>query len=185
MLLAEASVGDWTLAWVRAGDTILGGGLALLGARLLWPSPERTRLPVQAAAAMRAMRSYLGHAVARFDDRTPEAGEILRSARRAVGLATMNAEESLQRALAEAHGDERMLAPALTILAYIRRITASVAALSLAKFPVLDDALSESPLVRARVERLGRQIATLHDAVDRLSRPNRDMASRDMASHRP
>ena len=40
VLLAEASAGDWHLAGVRVLDTLLGGVLALLGARFLWPAPE-------------------------------------------------------------------------------------------------------------------------------------------------
>ena len=57
----------------------------------------------------------------------------MRDARRATGLATVNAEESLQRALTEAHGNAKALAPALTVLAYIRRFTASVAALAVGR----------------------------------------------------
>ena len=209
VLLAEASAGDWTLAETRVLMTLLGGALALAGARFLWPSPERARFPAYAAAAMRANATYLGVVIDRFDDRGPVASEAMRAARRAVGLATVNAEESLQRALTESHGDERPLAPALTCLAYTRRFTASVAALGIARHaadgttsaalqpvratltPVLEelaDALesgrtpaplvgldaalsteSMSPLVQARVERLARQVATLHDAVGRMA----------------
>ncbi|MDB4914290.1 MAG: hypothetical protein JWM95_1934 [Gemmatimonadetes bacterium] len=132
----------------------------------------------------------------------------MRAARRAIGLAGVNAEESLQRALAEAHGDERKLAPALTFLAYTRRFTASVAALAIAchvadgttaaalepfrqtavatledlaraldegrapaPLPSIGKQLGEaqlSDLVRARVDRLARQVRTLHDAVARM-----------------
>ncbi len=208
VLLAEASAGDWSLAPTRALNTLLGGALALLGSRLLWPSPEHARFPALAATAVRQVRAYLDATVSRYDDRSEEASQLMRGARRAVGLATVNVEESVQRALTEAHGDERVLAPALTVLAYLRRITASLAALSIARHTdaarvdaglaafhenavrVLDDVAAslearrepgplpafrvqavegESPLVRARVERLVRQIATLHDAVRRLA----------------
>jgi uncharacterized membrane protein YccC len=208
VLLAEASAGDWNLAETRVLMTLLGGALALAGARFLWPSPERTRFPAYGAAAMRANAAYLGVVIDRFDDRSQVASEAMRAARRAVGLATVNAEESLQRALTESHGDERPLAPALTCLAYTRRFTASVAALAIARHaadgstsaalqpvrlvlaPVLEDLaealesgrmpvelprmdapLSREPtslIVKARVERLARQVATLHDAVARM-----------------
>jgi len=208
VLLAEASAGEWNLAETRVLMTLLGGALALAGARFLWPSPERARFPAYGAAAIRANAEYLAVVIDRFDDRSEVASDAMRAARRAVGLATVNAEESLQRALTEAHGDERPLAPALTCLAYTRRFTASAAALSIARHagdgttsaallpvrmtlpPVLEElasalengrmpadlpdmaALTEAPLsliVKARVERLERQVATLHDAVVRMA----------------
>jgi uncharacterized membrane protein YccC len=133
VLLAEASAGDWSLAETRVLNTLLGGALALAGARFLWPSPERARFPAYGAAAVRANAAYLGVVIDRFDDRSTSASHEMRAARRAVGLATVNAEESLQRALTEAHGDQRPLAPALACLAYTRRFTASVAALAIAR----------------------------------------------------
>jgi uncharacterized membrane protein YccC len=209
VLLAEASAGDWSLASTRVLNTLLGGALALLGSRLLWPSPESLRFPSYAAAALRANRAYLDAVVDGFDDTSAVAGESMRAARRAIGLATVNAEESLQRALADALGDERKLATALTVLAYTRRFTASVAALGIARhsadgttraelqpfreaadatledlasalhemrpplaLPPLSQRVSSSrlsPVVRPRVDRLARQITTLHDAVARMT----------------
>ena len=209
VLLAEASAGEWNLAGTRVANTLIGGALALVGARLLWPSPEQTRFPSYVGAALRASKHYLETVVDHFDDRSAAAGEAMRAARRGIGVATVNAEESLQRALTEVHGDESSLAPALTFLAYTRRITASTAALAIARHAAdgtrraalepfrqkaastladLASALDEgraprplppiearhekepiSPLVRARVDRLARQIATLHDAVARIA----------------
>jgi uncharacterized membrane protein YccC len=208
VLLAEASAGDWSLAETRVLNTLLGGALALVGARLLWPSPERERFPAYGAVVFRANAAYLDVVIDRFDDRSGAASDAMRAARRAVGLATVNAEESLQRAITEAHGDERPLAPALTCLAYTRRFTASVAALAIARhtadgatrealvpfrdalvpvledlasslesarvplpFPAMDGTMIGAPLslvVKARVDRLSRQVTTLHDAVARM-----------------
>ncbi len=133
VLLAEAGAGDWHLASTRVTNTLLGGALALVGSRLLWPSPERARFPTYGADALRANAEYLRRVLSGFNDRSHASGERMREARRAVGLATVNAEESLQRAVIEAHGDRSTLAPALTLLAYIRRFTASVAALAIAR----------------------------------------------------
>ena len=206
VLLAEASAGDWHLAGTRVVNTLLGGALALAGARFLWPSPEQSRFPAYASAALRASSEYLAHVVALYEDRGAAAGDEMRTRRRAVGLATVNAEESLQRALNEAHGDERKLAPALTILAYTRRFAASVAALAITRHAAdgavgralepfarratatlaelaqaldegrapaalqgLDDQPSLPPLVKARIDRLSRQVTTLHDAVARMN----------------
>ena len=208
VLLAEASAGDWHLAGTRVMNTLLGGALALGGARFLWPTPERKRFPAYAAAALAANSKYLEYVLVHYDDASDAAGEAMRALRRAVGLAAVNAEESLQRALGEAHGDTRTLAPALTLLAYTRRSVASVAALAIsrhsAEHPMgrvlepfrvfvvaaladLTEALADgrrpkplppfdaerldgaSEVVRARTERLSRQVGTLHDAVARMS----------------
>jgi uncharacterized membrane protein YccC len=208
VLLAEAGAGDWHLASTRAINTLLGGALALAGARLLWPSPESRRLPGYMAAALTASRSYLSCVVELFDDRSPEAGDRLRAARRGIGLAAVNAEESFQRFVAEYDGPPAGLSPVMTFLTYTRRVAASIAALALARHTapagsaaaiepfarraeaVLDNlaiAANESrkpaplpilvhdadvdggvpPLLRARIDRLARQIRLLHDAVDR------------------
>jgi uncharacterized membrane protein YccC len=210
VLLAEASTGDWHLASTRVINTLLGGALALAGSWLLWPSPEKTRLPGFMAAALRANRDYLDRVVALFDDRSESAGHALRQTRRRIGLATVNAEESFQRLLGESSGSGGRLASAMTFLTYTRRLTASIAALALARHTepggsetlraftqtatgVLAD-LAESvetgrepaplptvmasesarareagmpALLRARQDRLARQIRLLHDAVAR------------------
>ena len=208
VLLAESAAGDWHLATTRVVNTLLGGALALAGARLLWPSPESRRLPGYMAAALAAMREYLQLVVDLFENRSDEAGKELRAARRRIGLAAVNAEESFQRLIAEYDGPEADLSPLLTFLTYTRRVAASIAALALARHAapsgstmtlapfarrarsVLDDLASAAverrrpaplpilvedaeldrgaaPLLRARVDRLARQIRLLHDALDR------------------
>ncbi len=133
VLLAEASAGDWHLAGTRVLNTLLGGALALGGSRLLWPSPETSRLPGYMAAALRANQRYLAQVAELFADRSEEAGRILRDARRSVGLAAVNAEESFQRLLGESHADGR-LSSALSFLTYARRLSGSIAALALARY---------------------------------------------------
>ena len=210
VLLAEASTGDWHLAGTRVVNTLLGGLLALAGSRLLWPSPEKKRLPGFMAAALRANRDYLERVISLFGDRSTAAGEKMRASRRAAGLATMNAEESFQRLLGES-GDARRLSSAMTFVTYARRLSASIAALALSRhhapeispsalrefadtaLRVLDD-LAESiesgrapaplppvvsadaertreaptsPQLRARFDRIARQIRLMHDAIGR------------------
>ena len=208
VLLAESAAGDWHLASARVMNTLLGGALALAGARLLWPSPESRRMPGYMAAALSAMRAYLACVAELFEDRSDEAGDSLRAARRHIGLAAVNAEESFQRLVAEYDGPEGDLSPLMTFLTYTRRATASIAALALARHSappgsrallgpfvrraesVLDELASSAseqrrpaplpilvedaeldreaaPLLRARVDRLARQIRLLHDALDR------------------
>jgi uncharacterized membrane protein YccC len=133
VLLAEASVGDWHLAGVRILNTLLGGVLALLGARFLWPSSESSRLPNYVATVLRANRDYLHAGVTLFRDRSQGASRELRAARRVVGLAAANAEESFQRLLGEHGGAVEAVAPIMTLLTYSRRLTASIAALAITR----------------------------------------------------
>jgi uncharacterized membrane protein YccC len=136
VLLAEASAGDWSLAGVRVLDTLIGGVLALLGARLLWPAPEWRRLPMYLAAALRANGDYLRTVVSKFADRSTEASRAMGERRRDAALATINAEESFQRLMGEHAGNSETLAPAMTFLAYIRRMTVSIAALAVSRHAV-------------------------------------------------
>ena len=139
VLLAEASAGDWHLAGVRVLDTFVGGALALMGARLLWPAPEWKRLPTYLAASLRANRDYLRTVVGVFADRSDAAGRLIRARRRDAALAAINAEESFQRLLGEHDGSVEALAPAMTLLTYIRRVTVSIAALAVSRHAVDPD----------------------------------------------
>jgi uncharacterized membrane protein YccC len=136
VLLAEASAGDWHLAGVRVFDTLLGGALAVSGARFLWPAPERKRAPAYLAALLRANRDYLRTVVSTFADRSDEAGRLMRARRRDVALAAINAEESFHRLMGEHGGRTDELAPAMTLLAYARRFTTSIAALAVSRHDV-------------------------------------------------
>ncbi len=131
VLLAEASAGDWHLAGTRVMNTLLGGALAWLGSRLLWPSPEAERLPGHMAESLDANRAYLQRVEHYFDDRSDDAGRAILAARRATGLTASNTDESLQRYIGEHSGHTEDLSAAMTFTTYMRRITASIAALSL------------------------------------------------------
>lgn len=212
VLLAEASAGDWHLASTRVLNTLMGGALAWLGSRILWPSPEASRMPGYMTASLRANRDYLTSVADRFDDRSEAAGAAILNARRATGLAASNTDESFQRFLGEHSGPNEDLAAAMTFMTYSRRLIASIAALALARHavetpagavvqPVMKkaaqvlDGLADSveqgnvpqpmptlpqltpeeqqsfPLLFARLERITRQLSTLHDSVERWSTP--------------
>ena len=136
VLLAEASTGDWHLAGVRILNTALGGG-ARAGRQPAAVAESGIR-PAAAnlARTITALRNYLALVVQRFDDRSEDASRGLREARRQVGLAILNAEESFQRLLGEHRGPAEALAPAMTLLTYTRRFTASIAALALSRHSV-------------------------------------------------
>ena len=209
VLLAEASVGDWHLAGLRVTNTLIGGGLALAGSWLLWPSSEWREFPTFAATALRALREYLRLAALSATG-DAEAARTVADARREVATAAANMEESFQRLLGEHRGPALALKPAMTLQTYVRRFAVSTGALALsgeeathpapgalapfteAATEVLDDladavatrraprpfpfpgsvpyyAGAITPVAAARVERLARQLKSLHDAVAEMS----------------
>jgi uncharacterized membrane protein YccC len=131
VLLAESSAGDWHLAGLRIVNTLIGGALALVGSQLLWPGEERNRLPELAAGALRANAEFLRRAIAMVTSGTGDLG-ALRDARRQVGNAALNAEDSFQRLMSEHRGRHDELEPLMATIVYVRRIGASTSALAIA-----------------------------------------------------
>jgi uncharacterized membrane protein YccC len=130
VLIAELfQTGDapnWHLAGLRALNSVLGGLLGLAAGFLLWPSREQAHLPDQLAKALRAHADYLAAALGGADDVT------LQSARRGCGLASNNAEASLQRLLGEPRRrPHEGVEPAMTIVTCLRRLAGAAAAISL------------------------------------------------------
>ncbi|MFL5291431.1 MAG: FUSC family protein [Myxococcales bacterium] len=121
LLISEAFSGDWHLAGVRIGTTLLGGAVALVFAFLFWPTREAERLPAQIAAMLSALRQYIS--AARLG------GEGERAARRRFGLAAAAADASLSRLLHEPGAREEQIEAMMAALTYARRLRASVAAL--------------------------------------------------------
>lgn len=184
VLMAEAGSQDWSLTRVRIVDTLIGGALALLGALVLWPTRELERMPAILSHLLEADRSYLATALRGAPEQ--ERG----AARRRVGVAAANAEAALQRLLGE-HPDPREVEPIIALVAYGRRLAASITALSaqpalLRELPQgLDAALASLsqaaqasaappglPALEAQGEpalRVVRQVRVLHQALQRLS----------------
>ncbi len=130
VLLAEAGARGPHLTRTRIVDTLVGGGLALAGALTLWPTRELERMPALVAAVLQADREYLAATLRRASQSATVA------ARRRIGLAAANAEAALQRLLGEAHPSARV-EPVMALLAYARRISASIT--SLREAPLSDD----------------------------------------------
>lgn len=131
VLLAESSAGDWHLAGLRIVNTLIGGGLALVGARFLWPGEEATRLPELVATAVRSNAEFLRRTIQFVVSGNGDLGD-LRETRRAVGNAALNAEDSFQRLMSEHRGRADELEPMMATLVYVRRLAASTAALAIA-----------------------------------------------------
>jgi len=119
VLLAETAAADRHLPGIRVVNTLLGGALALVAARLLWPAPERLAFRGRLAEALRACGAYLRTAA------RAHAGAARRAdadaARRQTGLSVLNAEESLQLVLWEGRQDDEAEA-GMAALAYLRRL---------------------------------------------------------------
>jgi uncharacterized membrane protein YccC len=129
VLLAEMSAGDWHLAEVRALDTLIGGVLGLLGAWLLWPTPERDRFPELAAQALRAAAAHLRVVASMWNRTDDESSVALAAARRAASLAATNAEASIERMVVESARRRGELEPGTTLLAFTRRLVSADIAL--------------------------------------------------------
>jgi uncharacterized membrane protein YccC len=164
------------------------------------------------AESLRANKAYLDRVIQNFGDRSDAAARSILDARRATGLTASNTDESFQRYLGEHSGRTDDLSSAMTFTTYMRRLTASTAALALVRhgaerppveilFPFAQTATAELdrlaaaveesrtpnpmpeipvlegedrqkyPLLSARIERLSRQLATIHDAVERFTSP--------------
>ncbi len=123
VLLAELGSGNFSLGWVRVIDTVLGGGLALVAARVLWPRWERHRFPEELAATLRRSAAWM-RAQGSGGSGTAEAER----ARRQVGIAMNNSEASLQRLLSERWTRGEDLEPLIAVLLYMRRLHATALA---------------------------------------------------------
>lgn len=150
VLLAETTAGEWHLTAVRILNTMLGGALALGGALMLWPARELERVGPMASALLEADLGYL-RAVLRGDERASIIG-----ARRRIGLATANAEAALQRLIGEGAPSAR-IEPLMALVAYARRLSASITALGASRPSSEEAVVIEQSLARL-VEAARRQV---------------------------
>ncbi len=185
VVLAEINARGQHLIQERILDTLLGGALALAGALLLWPHKDLHRLPALIGAVLRADAEYL-HRVLRG-----EGPAATVAARRRVGLATANAEAALQRLIGESP-PANQVEPWMALIAYARRLSASITGLAATRVPpeqcaLLEQALAslataaesgapppelpelEGPDMPEPARRLARQLRVVHSALARLT----------------
>jgi uncharacterized membrane protein YccC len=145
VLLTLPHLHDWHLAAIRTGLTFLGALIAVLAMLLLWPERESLQLPGLLARAAAADAAYLRATLAFW--RTPATSQeaktvaersILAPARRLCGLATNDAEDTLDHALLE-HAiplnpardrTAQLNRSALTFTTYLRRLTQTITMLA-------------------------------------------------------
>jgi uncharacterized membrane protein YccC len=133
VLIAERHPGDsWTAA-ARAGDSVIGGIIALAAALLLFPSWEKTRLPDAIEKMVVAVSRYRDIVIASLDRRgADETGAIehdVAEARRAAGIAIGEAETSLERWLAEPMRSVEQGENAMQLVTHARRLANACTAL--------------------------------------------------------
>lgn len=133
VLIAERHPGDWWTAAARAGDSVIGGIIALAAALLVFPSWEKTRLPDAIEKMVVAVSRYRDVVIASLDRRAAdESGTIahdVAEARRAAGIAIGEAETSLERWLAEPMRSAEQGENAMQLVTHARRLTNACTAL--------------------------------------------------------
>ncbi len=133
VLLTEFSrpgTGELYIAGLRALYTVAGGGLAVLGCLVLWPSWEPDRLRRELRTAVSAHAAF---AAAELDLLLGQGqAAAVERARRAAGVASNNLETSISRALNEPRrGQGKELQAALVVDAALRRMAGRLSALHL------------------------------------------------------
>jgi len=128
--LGRPDTSEFVIAAARAGYTVAGGALAVLGGALLWPSWEPARVRQALGAAIRAHAEYADLELAALSapDSVPQAR--LEAVRRAAGIASNTLETALNRALQEPRQRARAEAEtALVVDAALRRLAGRLLAL--------------------------------------------------------
>ena len=155
VLLSLPHLRDWRYAGIRIVTTAVGALVAILAMRLLWPQSEDRELTTLLEAGALADAAYIRAMIQSWKtsdattSRLDIERRILAPARRACGLASNAAEETLDRLLLEP-SFTRNASPgtehALAFTTYLRRLTQTVTALAALDRP--QPARRSSPVTR-------------------------------------
>jgi uncharacterized membrane protein YccC len=122
--------GDWQLAILRIANTFFGALIAVAATLYLFPAYERERAPQFLRASLEANRRYLAELAAAWRA-GQRSSRVLANARRAVGLAHNDTEESLDRLLAENWSGAKNAGQfAAIFVTYLRRFAQSITTLA-------------------------------------------------------
>jgi uncharacterized membrane protein YccC len=132
VLLAEVHARDTHLVELRIANTLLGAGLAVAGALLLWPSREATRTGDRLADAVEAAAGYVHEIFAAVATHAPARSAAVIAARRRAGRALNNADLSLDRLVAE-RPPAVVVEPRMTLATMTRRLAATLSAFGTAR----------------------------------------------------
>jgi uncharacterized membrane protein YccC len=155
VLLAETHAGNTDLTGARILNTLLGAGIALVGSRLLFPLSERDQIRPLMSNALAKLSELLDAAA----EATPSIDRV-RAARRALGLALLNAEASYQRLLTETGIAPEQSEAMLTLLLYAHRLASGLIAIVFARGTSLHVRLTERAAeLRSAIEDVREAIA--------------------------
>ncbi|QIR35782.1 hypothetical protein HCG51_02785 [Tolypothrix sp. PCC 7910] len=129
LLLNMINAGGWQVGLLRIVDSCIGGGLALIGSYLLFPSWERQQLPAQLAKTIRANLSYFQQVIANYLN-SPHTTTALNSLRHQAALENANANAAAQRLFSEPRHVQGEIEPVMTLMIYIRNFYTSVTTLA-------------------------------------------------------
>jgi len=132
VLLAEVHARDTHLVALRITNTLVGAGLAVAGALLLWPSRESTRTGDRLADAIDAIAGYTHNVFAAVATRAPSPSTSVIAARRRAGRALNNADLSLDRMAAEGP-PPAVLETYMTLATMTRRLSSTLSAFATAR----------------------------------------------------
>jgi uncharacterized membrane protein YccC len=132
ILLAEVHARDTHLIEVRIVNTLLGAGLAVAGAVLLWPSRESTRTGDRLADALDAAAGYAHEVFDAVARHAPARSDAVIAARRRAGRALNHADLSLERLVAEGPPPQ-VLEPVMAVATITRRLAATLSAFGTAR----------------------------------------------------
>ncbi len=132
ILLAEVHAHDTELVELRIINTLIGAGLAVAGALLLWPTRESARTADRLADALDGFATYLNQVFAAVTAQAPARATPLVQARRRAGRALNHADLSLDRLAAEAT-PAGVLESHMTVAALTRRLAATLSAFATAR----------------------------------------------------
>ncbi|MDR3723144.1 MAG: FUSC family protein [Terracidiphilus sp.] len=155
--------GDWQLALLRTGNTVIGAIIAVAAMHFLFPSFERERAPAFLRSSLAADRRYLAQLADNW--RTGlSASRLLANARRSAGLAHNDTEESMDRLLAESWPRRPAFAQFVpAFVTYLRRAAQSVTVLAAidGNWP-----WKQSPAVRERLDLSVQRLAWLESQIE-------------------
>ena len=169
VLLAEVHARDTHLAALRITNTLLGAGLAVLGALLLWPSRESSHTADHLAGAIDATAGYAHEVFTAVATRAPSPSTRVIAARRRAGRALNNADLSLDRLVAERPPPD-VLEAHMTLATMTRRLTATLTAFATARHVTDPSGASAARLSNDTVMAIGRDAAAFLHGVAQAMR---------------
>ncbi|MBD2445605.1 FUSC family protein [Nostoc sp. FACHB-152] len=130
LLLNLISTSGWQVGVLRIVDSLVGGGLALVGSYLLFPRWERQQLPAQLEKTIRANLSYFQQVITNYLHPQPNLFASINTLRHQAALENSNASAAAQRLFSEPRHVQGEIEPVMTLILYIRSLFSSVTTLA-------------------------------------------------------